>query len=364
MQTTVAVIGGGLAGLYAARLLDAANIDFQLFEARDRLGGRILSAGHDGNPSEDGFDLGPSWFWPGMQPKLAALTRELGLLAFPQHSDGDVLFERTAKEAVQRVSSMRQEPESTRLAGGMGALVAALAAGLQPERLHLQCGLTGAALVAEDLELTFSTQDNSLDIVRANQVIVTMPPRLAAETVSFTPALDTATAARWQATPTWMAPHAKFVAAYDRPFWREQGLSGTAQSMAGPLAEIHDATTHSGSAALFGFVGVPARQRAAIGEQELTRVCVAQLVRLFGDEAAQPHTTLLKDWAVDPLTSTETDDTAGDHPTTVHQPWVTGRWAGRLSLGGSETSMREPGYLAGAIDAAERAITDIKNRLK
>lgn len=201
MQTTVAVIGGGLAGLYAARLLDAANIDFQLFEARDRLGGRILSAGHDGNPSEDGFDLGPSWFWPGMQPKLAALTRELGLLAFPQHSDGDVLFERTAKEAVQRVSSMRQEPESTRIAGGTGALVAALAAGLQPERLHLQCGLTGAALVAEDLELTFSTQDNSLDIVRANQVIVTMPPRLAAETVSFTPALDTATAARWQATP-------------------------------------------------------------------------------------------------------------------------------------------------------------------
>ena len=42
-QTQVAIIGGGLAGLPAAHLLHRAGVSFQLFEARDRLGGRILT---------------------------------------------------------------------------------------------------------------------------------------------------------------------------------------------------------------------------------------------------------------------------------------------------------------------------------
>ncbi|MEQ1848630.1 MAG: NAD(P)-binding protein, partial [Nitrospira sp.] len=79
IQTSVAIVGGGLAGLYAARRLHTLGIGFQLFEARDRLGGRILSANDSGQSSHDGFDLGPSWFWPGMQRGMAALVAELGL---------------------------------------------------------------------------------------------------------------------------------------------------------------------------------------------------------------------------------------------------------------------------------------------
>jgi monoamine oxidase len=98
----VAIIGGGLAGLTVARLLQAADVDFVLLEAQDRLGGRILSAGADGLPSEDGFDLGPSWYWPHMQPAIDELVEELGLAAFCQNSDGDVIFERMSREAAQR----------------------------------------------------------------------------------------------------------------------------------------------------------------------------------------------------------------------------------------------------------------------
>ena len=54
MQTSVAIVGGGLAGLHAARMLQAAGIDFLLFEARDRLGGRILSTGEAGQESDEG----------------------------------------------------------------------------------------------------------------------------------------------------------------------------------------------------------------------------------------------------------------------------------------------------------------------
>ncbi|HJT39447.1 MAG TPA: NAD(P)-binding protein [Sphingobium sp.] len=60
MQTKVAIVGGGLAGLYAARLLNAVGVDFRLLEARDRFGGRVLSIDDTGQLSDDGFDLGPS----------------------------------------------------------------------------------------------------------------------------------------------------------------------------------------------------------------------------------------------------------------------------------------------------------------
>ena len=51
------------------------------------------------------------------------------------------------------------------------------------------------------------------------------------------------------------------------------------------------------------------------------------------------------------------------HPVATQTPWVTSPWAARLSLGGSEASSTEPGYLAGAIEAAERAVADTERRL-
>jgi monoamine oxidase len=160
-----------------------------------------------------------------------------------------------------------------------------------------------------------------------------------------------------------MAPHAKFFAIYDQAFWQAQGLSGTAQSMVGPMGEIHDATTANGAAALFGFLGVDARQRAAAGEQALIDACIAQLVRLFGPDAAQPRATLFKDWAGDPNTATAADQQPAGHPVSSPAPWISGAWADRVVLGGSETSQTEPGYLAGAIDAAARAASIVTRAL-
>ena len=50
-DTQVAIVGGGLSGLNAARLMREAGADFQLFEARDRLGGRILTVDATGAPA-------------------------------------------------------------------------------------------------------------------------------------------------------------------------------------------------------------------------------------------------------------------------------------------------------------------------
>lgn len=355
-QARVAIVGGGLAGLQAARLLQAAGVDWRLIEARDRLGGRILSVDDQGRPGEDGFDLGPSWYWPAMQPAIGALVAALDLDAFRQNIVGDVIFERMAHEPPQRYGAMAQEPPSMRLVGGTAALVRALARDLPPERIRLGARVTAMALTGAGVQLTVEPAEGAVETPVFSQVVAALPPRLLDAAIAFIPEQDAAITRRWRATPTWMAPHAKFFALYDRPFWREAGLSGAAQSMVGPMVEIHDATTASGEAALFGFLGIGADQRAMLGEAALTGACLAQLARLFGEGARSPRASLLKDWAADPLTATGADRAAGGHVVPGGGAWVSGSWEQRLFLAGSETSPVEPGYLAGAVVAAGRAV--------
>ncbi|MGH7077202.1 MAG: flavin monoamine oxidase family protein [Acetobacteraceae bacterium] len=251
-----------------------------------------------------------------------------------------------------------------RFVGGTGAIVSALASSLPDSSIRLGARVTHVALSGQEVEVGFAEANGTEHNVNAAQVLFSLPPRLLEATVVFSPALDAATARFWRDTPTWMAPHAKFFAIYDRPFWRDAGLSGTAQSMVGPLVEVHDATTASGQAALFGFLGVPAEQRPAFGSDAIIAASVRQLAQLFGPQAGMPRATLVKDWAADPLTATEDDWQAGGHPIPTNHPGVGGEWRDLVSLAGSETSRSEPGYLAGAVDAAERAVEEIVDKLK
>jgi len=362
MRTTVAIAGGGLAGLFAARLLLTAGIEFQLLEARHRFGGRILSVSGNGDPSPDGFDLGPSWFWPGMQPNMGRVVDGLGLKAFPQHTTGDVVVERSRSEPVRRFPTLPQAPQSMRLAGGTFSIISALEGALPAGRLHLGARVHRVAIRDREVVLSFRVGETDKELV-ASQLVLAVPPRLTASTIDFDPGLDSQTLLLWRETATWMAPHAKFFALYDRPFWRESGLSGTAQSGVGPLVEIHDATLASGSAALFGFVGLDRRQRVAVGEEGLVRAAIAQFVRLFGPMAGQPQATLFKDWAADAFTATDADAQAEGHTLPAPRPWISGEWARWMSVAGSETSAAHPGYLAGALDAAERAVAEVVGRL-
>ncbi|MGP9418244.1 FAD-dependent oxidoreductase [Ewingella sp. AOP9-I1-14] len=159
-------------------------------------------------------------------------------------------------------------------------------------------------------------------------------------------------AREWANTGTWMAPHAKYVAVYSRPFWRQQGLSGEARSAVGPMAEIHDASASEQAAALFGFLGIPAKTRWTTSESNLKDLCRAQLVRLFGEQAAHPVTEFFKDWADDPLTATAGDLTANQSHSIPEAFIREGVWQGRLKGIASEWSAAFPGYIAGAIDAA------------
>ena len=74
----VIIIGAGLSGIYAATLLQK-HFNVTILEARDRIGGRILTV--------DGFDMGPSWVWS-HQHHILQLIRENRLELFAQHTKG------------------------------------------------------------------------------------------------------------------------------------------------------------------------------------------------------------------------------------------------------------------------------------
>ena len=75
LESDVAVVGAGLAGLTAARELTAAGASVTLLEARDRVGGRTLN-----HPLGDGqvVEVGGQWIGP-TQDRLAALADALGV---------------------------------------------------------------------------------------------------------------------------------------------------------------------------------------------------------------------------------------------------------------------------------------------
>jgi monoamine oxidase len=365
----VAIVGGGLSGLYAAWQLEQKGIaDYVLLEARPVMGGRILSTPqekidvHGSSRAEDalaGFDLGPTWFWPSVQPAFGRLIEDLGLAVFEQYASGDMLVEQFASERPARMQGYA-EVGSMRVLGGMRALVDALYDKLDSTKVLAERRVSSLQVVDGTVRVTAEDFSGKSETWSVERVLLAVPPRLAEATIRFDPVLPRELAHQWQNTATWMAPHAKYVAIYDKPFWRDRGLSGEARSGRGPLAEIHDASIPGGKAALFGFFGVPAQVRSRVSSEALRAHCRAQLVRLFGEEAGNPVGESVKDWAHDPFTATELDMSAGpEHPRTPEAAAKSGAWLGLLHGIASEWSTQYPGYLAGAIEAADSGVRSL-----
>ncbi len=84
-EADVCVVGAGLAGLTAARLLQRAGRTVVVLEARDRVGGRVWTTTSAGGVPVDmgGCFVGPD------HDRLRALAAETGVRIFPTFVDGD-----------------------------------------------------------------------------------------------------------------------------------------------------------------------------------------------------------------------------------------------------------------------------------
>src|SRR5690606_29267191 len=147
----------------------------------------------------------------------------------------------------------------------------------------------------------------------------------------------------------------KCFAAYARAFWRERGLSGEAYL---PRGSVRATVEIAGEPpVLLAFVvGAAATRWARRDAGERREEVLATLARHVGEEAARPIGYLEQDWAAERWS-------AGCVAATAPGVLARGaRWrepTGNVHFAGTETAVRWPGYMDGAIEAGERAAGEV-----
>lgn len=236
-----------------------------------------------------------------------------------------------------------------RVVGGSTRIAEALAAGLD-----VRCGCPVEAIAdhGSSVELDAGTTR-----VTARRAIVAVPPVLA-RWIRFAPGLP---AARRRALAH-LPPGSviKVALVYDRPFWRDRGLSGRALTVDGPVTSTLDNSPPDGTpGVLVGFVpGSRARQLAELAPGERREAVLAAFAHLFGPEAARPEQYLEKDWNADPWSRgcyqglPAPGVVTGLFPTFVEP-------TGRIHWAGTETTFESFGGMNGAVISGERAAGEV-----
>ncbi|MDX6372319.1 MAG: monoamine oxidase [Nocardioidaceae bacterium] len=382
-RADVLVVGAGLAGLAAARDLEAGGAAVTVLEARPRVGGRVeqveladgrrvqlggevvgnahtsylslveelgltVTASYVAEPGEitrqvvglveSSVDVGdwPSWCTPADRASYddveAALEKVLSsidpddpwscpdLSRLDRLSVGDWLREVGASAGVVRLwelvhlsladgSIERQslfayarkivvggttgsydveQWENLRVAEGSATVALTMAAALRDVRLstpvhRIRIGPSGGEVTTAERET-----------LHTDAVVLAVPSGPASDIAIEGVSEDRLTSLRRQ-RHAWAA---KFVAAYDEPFWRERGQNALAESE-GTLGSTWP-QQHGVLSAL-----VPPERYAAFAATDpgtRTREALAQIAELYGPEATSPLQTWTRLWGTDPWT--------------------------------------------------------------
>jgi monoamine oxidase len=200
---------------------------------------------------------------------------------------------------------------------------------------------TGVTVVADPFTAT------------GKRVIVAIPPTLAGR-IDYSPALPPLRDQLTQHMP--QGTLMKFEAIYDRPFWRDKGLTGQAVSENGPIKVTFDTTPQDGSPGIMmGFIG---GHEARVWEDRTASdrrtAALQNLADYFGSEALNPRDVVEFNWSTEvwnrgcPV-AVLAPGTLLDFGTALRTPVARIHWAG------TETSTYWNGYMDGAVRSGERA---------
>jgi monoamine oxidase len=378
-RADVVVVGAGLAGLAAARDLEAGGAQVTVLEARPRVGGRVeqveladgrrvqlggevvgnahtsylglveelgltLTASYVAEPGEitrqvpDSVDVGewPSWCTPGDRTSYEEVETALDkvvssidpedpwscpdLVRLDRLSVGDWLREVGASRGVLRLwelvhlgladgsierQSMFAYARKTVVGGTTGSYDVE-----QWENLRVAEGSATVALTMADAlrDVRLSTPVRSIRIdaagsvvttsaseeLRADAVVIAVPSGPARD-IDIQGVSDERLASLRLQRHAWAA---KFVAAYDEPFWRARGQNALSESE-GVLGSTWP-QQHGVLSAL-----VPPERYAAFAATDpdtRTREALDQIAELYGPEATAPLQTWTRLWGTDPWT--------------------------------------------------------------
>ena len=250
--------------------------------------------------------------------------------------------------------------QEQRLVGGLHGLAVQLAAELG-DAVRLNAPVL--SVKHHDRGVSVSTGGAQFDAARC---VVAVPPSGWAA-IDFMPTLPDGHQSLARMMP--LGSVIKLQLVYERPFWRDAGLSGLVVDDTGPFAFLVDNSSPNHSEGVLAtFLSATEAQRwgdAALGEQASDirrRMLIDHVHTVFGAHALSPVDYFDRDWDV--------------------VPWVGGGYSGVMRPGGwvrSGAALREPvgrvhwasaesartwnGYVEGAIDAGERVSDEVLAQL-
>lgn len=132
--------------------------------------------------------------------------------------------------------------------------------------------------------------------VEADRAIVAIPPTVVGR-ISFDPPLSGRRAHLYAKAPPGYV--IKCTARYERPFWRDAGLSGQAASAEHPLAVVFDNTPQGADCGvLMGFLeGRHGREAGAMSAEARRDLVLDGFATYFGEQARRPLEYIDQDWA-------------------------------------------------------------------
>jgi len=197
-------------------------------------------------------------------------------------------------------------------------------------------------------------------LVHAKRVIVAVPPMLSGE-IAYTPRLPRLRSQLTRNMPPGRLQ--KWEAIYDRPFWRDQGLSGQVVSDVGPANTTFDNSPPGGSPGIiFGFVGGDEASRAPRAPATRQAALRDNLVTYFGDGARAMRDYFDEQWTDEVWIRGCPVAHFGARAMGRYGP-VLRRPIGRIHWAGTETATYWMGYMDGAVRAGERAAREVNTAL-
>ncbi|GAB1302654.1 Amine oxidase [Apodemus speciosus] len=421
----VVVIGGGISGLAAAKLLSEYKINVLVLEARDRVGGRTYTVRND---RVNWVDVGGAYVGP-TQNRILRLSKELGIetykvnvkerlvqyvkgktypfrgafppvwnpLAYLDYNNLWRTMDKMGKEIPVEAPWQARHAEEwdkmtmkelidkicwTKTAREFAYLFVNINVTSEPHEERKFLGGSGqvseriAALLGDKVKLNSpvtyidQTDDNIIietlnhDHYECKYVISAIPPVLTAK-IHFKPELPPERNQLIQRLP--MGAVIKCMVYYKEAFWKKKDYCGCMiiEDEEAPISITLDDTKPDGSLpAIMGFILARKADRLAKLHKDIRKKKICELYAkvLGSEEALHPVHYEEKNWCEEQY--------SGGCYTAYFPPGIMTQYGrvirqpvGRIYFGGTETATKWSGYMEGAVEAGERAAREVLNAL-